>query len=83
MLEDMSGALDLVCQASTALASSIRKTAGWLGHADTQSACPAKLLQVCLHLNQDANLSPTILYMVSHVHFAQAFTWMPVNNQGS
>ena len=46
----MGDALDLVCKASTALAASIRQTAGWLGHASAQSATPAKLQQVCLRL---------------------------------
>ena len=50
MLGSMGDALDLVCQASTALAASIRQTAGWLGHASAQSATPAKLQQVCLRL---------------------------------
>ncbi len=51
MLGDISSALDLVCQASTALASSIRQTAGWLGHASAQSASPAKLQQVSAYFS--------------------------------
>ena len=48
----MMNAMNLVCQARTALADSIRQTAGWLGHTSAQSTSTAKLMQVSqLYLN--------------------------------
>ncbi len=47
ILGTMTDALALISHANTALAASIRQAAGWLGHASTQSATPAKLQQVC------------------------------------
>lgn len=47
MLETMGDALGLISQASAALSTSIRQAASWLGHANSQSAPPAKLMQVC------------------------------------
>ena len=47
VITGMGNAMNLVCQARTALADSIRQTAGWLGHASAQSTSTAKLLQVC------------------------------------
>ncbi len=58
MLGDVSSALDLVCQASTALASSIRQIAGWLGQASAQSATPAKLQQVSEYFSLTCHLKP-------------------------
>ncbi|KAK9864655.1 hypothetical protein WJX84_002810 [Apatococcus fuscideae] len=46
MLETMGDALGLISQASAALSTSIRQAASWLGHANSQSAPPAKLMQV-------------------------------------